>query len=56
MGNSMKKNDKIDPNRIKVRDYNLVALINGAVKGGAFKDRRRENSRRACRGKIRGED
>lgn len=34
------------------RDHAMVALINGATKGGAYTDRRKENNRRACRKKV----
>lgn len=39
-----------------VRDYLLVALINGATKGGIHKDKKKERSRKACRGKVKVED
>lgn len=50
------KSITIDPNEIKVRDSLMVALINGATKGGVQQDRRREASRKACRGRYKGED
>jgi hypothetical protein len=43
----------IDPNRIPVRDYLLLALINGATKATIHRDKRREASKKACRRKIR---
>ncbi len=43
----------IDPRAIRTRDHALVALINGATKAGAHRDRRREASRAACRGRVR---
>lgn len=42
---------KLDPNSLPARDYVLVALINGATKSGAHADRRKDASRRACRGR-----
>lgn len=42
----------IDPNDIKGRDYLLVALINGATKANVQIDRKKENSRKACRKKV----
>lgn len=36
------KKMKIDPNKVKTRDYLMVALINGATKSGVHKNRRRE--------------
>jgi hypothetical protein len=35
----------------KTRDYNIVALINGATKAGVFCDSRKHNNKTACRGK-----
>ncbi len=46
----------IKPRDLKTRDYALVALINGATKSGAHKDRRKERNRKACRKPVRGED
>ena len=43
---------QIDPNTIRSRDYALVALINGATKAGAHKNRRKEASRKACRVRV----
>lgn len=47
---------KIDPNKIKVRDRLLEALIRGATKAGIAVDRRKEASKKRCRGKIRHEE
>lgn len=33
----------------KTRDYNMVALINGATKAGVFRDSRKHNNKTACR-------
>lgn len=33
------------------RDYNMVSIINGATKAGVHKDRKKEQSRKACRGR-----
>jgi hypothetical protein len=38
------------PGWIPVRDPLIVALINGATKGGIQKDRKKEANRKACRG------
>ncbi len=35
----------------KTRDYNMVALINGATKAGTFRDNRKHANATACRGK-----
>ncbi len=35
----------------KTRDYNMVALINGATKAGVFRNYRKHNNKTACRGK-----
>lgn len=35
----------------KTRDYNMVALINGATKAGVFRDNRKHNNKTACRRK-----
>jgi len=40
---------KINPNKLKVRDLQLVALINGVTKAGVYKDRKKEASRKSCR-------
>ena len=50
------KNKKLNPNKIKVRNYLMVALINGATKSGVQRDERKEANRRACRGACRGEE
>lgn len=39
----------INPNRIRTRDLVLVALINGATKGGPHIDRKKLAARRSCR-------
>jgi hypothetical protein len=52
----MPKPQRINPNTIRVRDLALVRLINGATKGGAHVDRRREQARRACRKRICSDD
>lgn len=35
----------------KTRDYNMVAIINGATKAGVFRDNRKHNNKTACRRK-----
>lgn len=47
--------NKINPNNLKVRDNLIVALISGVTKSGVFKDRRKEQNRRACRGSFKEE-
>jgi len=39
-----------------VRDFLVVALINGATKSGIQKDQKKERNRKACRGKVNVED
>lgn len=46
----------IDPNRLKGRDFLKLRLLQGATKTGVEKDRRKEDARRACRGRVREED
>ena len=46
----------IDPNRLRSRDVLLVRLILGANKADIAVDRRKEAARRACRGRVRGDD
>ena len=55
----MSKKEKkvtIDPNEIRVRDELLMALINGATKGGVQKDKKKEDSKKKCRAKPTEED
>jgi hypothetical protein len=52
----MKTPAAIDPNRIKVRDALMVALINGVTKSGVQKDQKKERNRRECRRRVRQED
>jgi len=44
-----KKRKHIDPNAIKVRDYYMVAIINGATKAGVIPDRRKWADKYRCR-------
>ncbi len=44
--------EKIDPNKLKTRDYLMVVLISGATKAGTHRDLRREESKNACRRKV----
>lgn len=46
---------RIDPNKLKTRDQLLVKLINGATKANVQKDKRKEASKKACRGKVKDE-
>lgn len=50
------KKTAINPNDVKTRDWALVRLINGATKGGAHKDRKKDANKRECRKKVRTED
>ena len=43
------------PKRIRVRDPLMVRVINGATKAGVHVDRRKQQSKEACR-KARGSD
>lgn len=47
---------KVNPNEIKVRDFLMVALINGATKGGVYRDRKKDTNKYQARGKYRGEE
>lgn len=47
---------KLDPNKIKTRNYLMVRLINGATKGGIEKDHRKEANKRSCRDWRRGDE
>jgi hypothetical protein len=49
----MKK--KINPNELKTRDYLMIKLINGATKANVTKDKKKEASKSACRGKVKDE-
>lgn len=40
---------RVDPKKVRVRDYLLVRVITGATKAGVQVDRRKEASRKACR-------
>jgi hypothetical protein len=44
---------KLDPNKIKVRDLNMVAIINGATKAGAHRNHKKEGARKECRRPVR---
>jgi hypothetical protein len=45
---------KINPRDIKVRDYNLLRIIQGVTKSGFQKNRLKDSRKYACRGE--GED
>ena len=47
--NKDKKSKHIDPNTLKVRDYYMVAIINGATKCGVIPDRRKRADKYRCR-------
>ena len=42
----------VNPNRIKTHDYAMLRLIAGATKSGYQKNRKHEQSRKACRGRV----
>ena len=44
----MSKQESIDPNQIKVRDYLILQLLLGATKAGVQRDRRKHNSKYRC--------
>lgn len=48
--------DKVNPNKIKVRDYLLLDLFTGSTKSGFQTDRKKESNKRACRKGYKGED
>ena len=52
----MKTKTTIDPNRLKTRDYLVLALIQGATKAGVQPDRRKEQNRKECRKPVRREE
>jgi len=52
----MKTPSKIDARSIKTRDWAMVAIINGATKSGAHRDHKKDQNRRACRSRVRGEE
>ena len=43
------KNKKLNPNKIKTRNYLMVALICGATKASVHRDERKEANKAACR-------
>lgn len=42
----------IDPNDIKTRDYLILDIIRGVTKSGIQVDRKKQESKKACRKKI----
>ena len=59
MAKRKKKEEKpvvLDPNQIKVRDYLMLLIIQGITKAGTQKDRKKEKSKKACRGKVKTDD
>jgi hypothetical protein len=42
----------IDPNDIKTRDYLMLDIIRGVTKSGIQVDRKKQESKNACRKKI----
>lgn len=47
---------KVNPNKIRSRDELIVRLINGATKGGVYRDRKKDTNKYQARGKYRGEE
>lgn len=54
-GNDISMKNKINPNELKTRDMLMVKLINGATKAGIEKNKKKEASKKACRGKVKDE-
>lgn len=52
---TLKRND---PKKqiVRTRNLHIKALILGSVKGGPHKDQKKEQSRKACRAKVRTDD
>lgn len=50
------KNGKIDPNKLKTRDYLLLEIIKGATKSGVQPDRKKEENRTRSRKRVKIED
>lgn len=48
--------ETIDPNKIKTSDPLILALIAGATKSGAHRNRKKDADRKACRGRYRGDE
>ena len=48
----MNKKAKIDPNKLKTRDYFMLKVISGVTKAGTFKDRKKQKNKMACRENI----
>lgn len=44
--------DRIDPNKLKGRDPAQLAIIQGQVKAGVHKDRKKDAAKKKCRKKI----
>ena len=47
---------KINPNKLKTRDYLMLRVIAGATKAGVQKDQRKEASKKACRKPVKDEE
>jgi len=43
---------ELNPNQLKSRDLLLLELIRGATKSGIATDKKKANSKRACRGRY----
>lgn len=47
----MARKEKINPNELRTRDYLMVRIICGVTKTAIHTDRRKAQSRKACRDK-----
>ena len=47
---------KINPNKLKLRNYYQLAIIKAGSKGGAHKDKKKEFSKQNCRKKPKKEE
>lgn len=45
----MSKQQVIDPNEIKTRDYLILQIIQGVTKAGVHRDRRKHKNKYECR-------
>ena len=50
----MKK--KINPNKLKSRDWLLLKLIKGATKANIQKDKKKEKNKKECRKKVKNDE
>lgn len=50
------KNGKIDPNKLKTRDYLILKVIEGVTKSGIHPDLKKEENRTRSRKRVKIED